>query len=73
MTPTELLDLSTRLCEDLKAWTEEMARENKLEPEYPESLRDAYGVIERATLSATAAAAATTAAAPDQNVVSPEA
>jgi len=56
MTPTEFLDLSTRLCRDLKAWTEEMSRADKMPPEYLESLKEAYGVIERVTLGATAEA-----------------
>ena len=54
MTPKEVLDLSTRLCKDLKDWTEEMSRENKLSPDYLESLKEAYGVIENVTLSAAA-------------------
>jgi len=62
MTPTEFLNLSTRLCKDLKDWTEEMSHADKLPPEYLESLKEAYGVIERVTLSATATAAAETAA-----------
>lgn len=57
MTPTEFLDLSTRLCKDLKDWTEEMSQADKMPPEYLESLKEAYGVIERVTLSAAHAAA----------------
>jgi hypothetical protein len=56
MTPTAFLELSTRLCKDMKDWTEEMFREEKLSPDHLQSLKDALGVIEQVTLEATAAA-----------------
>lgn len=56
MTPTAFLELSTRLCKDMKEWTEEMFREDKLSPEYLQSLKDALGVIERVTIAAAAEA-----------------
>jgi hypothetical protein len=54
MTPTAFLELSTRLCKDMKDWTEEMFREDKLSPEHLQVLKDALGVIEQVTLTATA-------------------
>jgi DNA-binding ferritin-like protein (Dps family) len=65
MTPTEFLDLSTRLCKDLKDWTEEMSRADKLPPEYLESLKEAYGVIERVTVGAADAASPAISVAPE--------
>lgn len=58
MTPKDFIDLSTRLCKDLKDWTEEMSRRDRLSPEYLERLKEAYDVIERVTLEAAAPAAA---------------
>ena len=56
MTPTAFLELSTRLCKDMKDWTEAMFGEEKLSPEHLQVLKDALGVIEGVTLEATAAA-----------------
>ena len=56
MTPTAFLELSTRLCKDMKDWTEAMFREEKLSPDHLQVLNDALGVIERVTIEATASA-----------------
>ena len=58
MTPKDFLDLSTRLCKDLKYWTGEMSRRDKLSPNDLERLKETYRVIERVTLEAAAPAAA---------------
>ena len=65
MTPTEFLDLSTRLCKDLKDWTEEMSQADKLPPDTSRASRRRTGVIERVTEGAADAASPAIPVAPE--------
>lgn len=49
MTSQELLDLATRLAKDLKSWSEEATLRNAVSPDDLTRLREAAGVVERAT------------------------
>lgn len=58
MTTEALLALSTRLAHDLTAWSEEVTRRDAISPEQLRALRAAADIIERATFTASPAAAA---------------
>jgi hypothetical protein len=57
MTTEALLALSTRLAHDLTAWSEEVTRRDAISPEQLRALRAAADIIERATFTASPAAA----------------
>jgi hypothetical protein len=57
MTTEALLALSTRLAHDLTAWSEEVTRRDAIAPEQLRVLREAAEIIERATVTASPAAA----------------
>ena len=49
MTSQELLELATRLAKDMKSWSEEATLRGAVTPDDLTLLRDAAGVVERAT------------------------
>ena len=50
MTPKEFLDLSTKLCTDLKQWMTESARDATLTTEHLATLNSAIEIIEQVTV-----------------------
>jgi hypothetical protein len=49
MTPREFLDLSTRLCKDMKDWSVQASADNVLSPSDLVILKSVMGIVERAT------------------------
>jgi hypothetical protein len=54
MTNQMLLDLSTRLVTDLRAWSEEATARDAISPEQLEALQAAAEIVDRVTVTAVA-------------------
>jgi hypothetical protein len=50
MTSQEFLDLSTKLCKDLKDWLVEAGKDDSLSPEYLANLNSTIEIIDQVTL-----------------------